>query len=32
MGITETPEWKALARHHREIRDRSLADLFAEDA
>src|SRR3712207_499662 len=32
MRITETPEWKALAEHHQEIRDRHLRDLFAEDA
>jgi glucose-6-phosphate isomerase len=31
MRITETPEWKALAEHHLEIRDRHLRDLFAED-
>jgi glucose-6-phosphate isomerase len=31
MRISETPEWKALAEHHREVRDRHLRDLFAED-
>src|SRR4051794_31760958 len=31
MRITETPEWQALATHHREVRDRHLRDLFAED-
>ncbi|HEX2074372.1 MAG TPA: glucose-6-phosphate isomerase, partial [Geodermatophilus sp.] len=31
MRISETPEWKALAEHHHEIRDRHLRDLFAED-
>jgi glucose-6-phosphate isomerase len=31
MRITETPEWKALAEHHLQIRDRHLRDLFAED-
>jgi glucose-6-phosphate isomerase len=30
-GINETPEWQALAEHHRELRDRHLRDLFAED-
>ncbi|UOY02281.1 glucose-6-phosphate isomerase [Blastococcus sp. PRF04-17] len=31
MGITESPEWQALAEHHREVRERHLRDLFAED-
>ena len=31
MSISETPEWKALAEHHLQIRDRHLRDLFAED-
>jgi glucose-6-phosphate isomerase len=31
MRISETPEWKALAEHHRGVRDRHLRDLFAED-
>src|ERR687885_673244 len=31
MRITETPEWLALAEHHRELRDTHLRDLFAED-
>src|SRR4051812_16851830 len=31
MRITETPEWQALATHHRGLRDRHLRDLFAED-
>ena len=31
MGISETAEWQALAEHHRELRDRSLRDLFADD-
>jgi len=29
--LAETPEWSALAAHHREIGDRHLRDLFAED-
>jgi glucose-6-phosphate isomerase len=29
--ISETPEWKALAEHHRSIAGRHLRDLFAED-
>ncbi len=29
--LTEAPEWKALAAHHREIAPRHLRDLFAED-
>ena len=29
MSISETPEWKALAEHHLQIRDRHLRDLFA---
>ncbi len=31
MGISESAEWQALAGHHRDIRDRHLRDLFAED-
>jgi glucose-6-phosphate isomerase len=31
VGISETAEWQALAEHHRQVRDRSLRDLFAED-
>ncbi|MCU1670045.1 MAG: Glucose-6-phosphate isomerase [Blastococcus sp.] len=31
MGISESSEWQALAEHHREVRDRHLRDLFAED-
>ncbi|SDN81144.1 glucose-6-phosphate isomerase [Geodermatophilus sp. DSM 45219] len=31
MGISETAEWQALAQHHREVGDRHLRDLFAED-
>ena len=31
MRISETTEWKALAQHHREVGDRHLRDLFAED-
>jgi glucose-6-phosphate isomerase len=31
VGISESAEWQALADHHREIRDRHLRDLFAED-
>ncbi|SNS19232.1 glucose-6-phosphate isomerase [Geodermatophilus pulveris] len=30
-AISETPEWQALAQHHREVGDRHLRDLFAED-
>jgi glucose-6-phosphate isomerase len=30
--ISETPEWQALAEHHRGIAGRHLRDLFAEDA
>ena len=29
--IAETPEWRALHAHHREIRKRHLRHLFAED-
>ena len=29
--LKERPAWKALERHHQEIRDRHLRDLFAED-
>ena len=31
MGISESTEWQALVGHHREVRDRHLRDLFAED-
>jgi glucose-6-phosphate isomerase len=31
MQINETPEWQALAEHHRQIRDVHLRDLFADD-
>ena len=31
MGTTNSPEWQALAEHHRAVRDRHLRDLFAED-
>jgi glucose-6-phosphate isomerase len=31
MPISESPEWRALAEHHREVRDRHLRELFAED-
>ena len=31
MGISESTEWQALVEHHREVRDRHLRDLFAED-
>jgi glucose-6-phosphate isomerase len=31
MQLSASPEWRALAEHHREIRDRHLRDLFAED-
>jgi glucose-6-phosphate isomerase len=31
VGISESAEWQALAGHHRDIRDRHLRDLFAED-
>ena len=30
-ALREAPEWRALERHHAEIRDRHLRDLFAED-
>jgi glucose-6-phosphate isomerase len=32
MRISETPEWKALADHHRTLRDVHLRELFAADA
>ena len=32
MGISDSAEWQALAEHHREVRDRHLRELFAEDA
>jgi len=31
VGISESAEWQALTDHHREVRDRHLRDLFAED-
>jgi glucose-6-phosphate isomerase len=31
MGISDSAEWQALAEHHREVGDRHLRDLFAED-
>ncbi|WP_448609014.1 glucose-6-phosphate isomerase [Geodermatophilus sp. URMC 60] len=31
MGIRDSAEWQALAEHHREVGDRHLRDLFAED-
>jgi glucose-6-phosphate isomerase len=31
VGISETAEWQALTEHHRELRDRHLRDLFADD-
>ena len=31
MRISETEEWRALAEHHRQVRDLHLRDLFAED-
>jgi glucose-6-phosphate isomerase len=31
MHLSETPEWQSLADHHREIANRHLRDLFAED-
>jgi glucose-6-phosphate isomerase len=30
--IPDTPEWRALVDHHREVRDVHLRDLFADDA
>jgi glucose-6-phosphate isomerase len=30
-GITETPEWKALASHYEQVKDLRLRDLFAAD-
>jgi glucose-6-phosphate isomerase len=32
VGISDSAEWQALADHHREVRDRHLRELFAEDA
>jgi glucose-6-phosphate isomerase len=32
VGISDSAEWQALAEHHREVRDRHLRELFAEDA
>jgi glucose-6-phosphate isomerase len=31
MHLSETPEWQSLVGHHREIANRHLRDLFAED-
>jgi glucose-6-phosphate isomerase len=31
LDITATPEWRALAEHHAQLRDRHLRDLFADD-
>jgi glucose-6-phosphate isomerase len=31
VGISDSAEWQALAEHHREVGDRHLRDLFAED-
>ncbi|PRY49969.1 glucose-6-phosphate isomerase [Geodermatophilus tzadiensis] len=31
MGVRDSAEWQALADHHREVGDRHLRDLFAED-
>ncbi|GAB3347458.1 glucose-6-phosphate isomerase [Modestobacter lapidis] len=31
MAIDETPEWQALAEHHRQVRDVHLRELFAGD-
>jgi glucose-6-phosphate isomerase len=31
MQLSASPEWQALAEHHRDVRDRHLRDLFAED-
>ncbi|SDD54595.1 glucose-6-phosphate isomerase [Geodermatophilus telluris] len=31
MGVRDSAEWQALAEHHREVGDRHLRDLFAED-
>src|SRR4051812_24850917 len=31
VGISDSAEWKALAEHHREVGDRHLRDLFADD-
>jgi glucose-6-phosphate isomerase len=31
MRISETPEWQALAEHHRQVRDVHLRQLFADD-
>ena len=29
--IDQTPEWEALARHHRQVQDTHLRELFAAD-
>ncbi|MEX5719601.1 glucose-6-phosphate isomerase [Geodermatophilus maliterrae] len=31
MGVRDSAEWQALAEHHREVGERHLRDLFAED-
>jgi glucose-6-phosphate isomerase len=31
MGVRDSAEWQALVEHHREVGDRHLRDLFAED-
>jgi glucose-6-phosphate isomerase len=31
IDITATPEWRALAEHHAQLRDRTVRELFAED-
>jgi glucose-6-phosphate isomerase len=31
MGTSDSAEWQALAEHHRQVGDRHLRDLFAED-
>jgi glucose-6-phosphate isomerase len=31
VGISDSAEWQALAEHYREMRDRHLRDLFADD-
>ena len=31
MGTIDSAEWQALAEHHRQVGERHLRDLFAED-
>ncbi|HVA73510.1 MAG TPA: glucose-6-phosphate isomerase [Acidimicrobiales bacterium] len=31
VDVTETDEWRSLAEHHQQMKDRHLRDLFAED-